>query len=336
MTPTDNSLVIDGCAFVEADFTSIPVEVRRAGVDACVYTVHHPGGDFSGTVESLGRLQRRLQNDDLKCAVVRSIQELVSNRNRGRFSLILAFQDPAPIAASLDRLHAFYGLGLRVVQLTYNKANTIGCGCTESWDGGLTDFGRELIEEMNRLGMVIDLSHTSRVTALEALKLSRQPPIFSHANCRQLSPNPRNRSDEELKLIAERGGVIGLSPWGPICWKGKKAEQPDLEDYLDHVDYAVALAGIDHVGFGSDNTLDGSADRGGTRLQASLYPEVVASYDRRVGSLPAVRYARDFGGLAQLPAVAAGLRGRGYTSTDITKFLGGNFHRVFKQIWRRN
>lgn len=336
MPHPENSLVIDGCAFLEADFTSIPEGVRQAGVDACVYTVHHPGGDFSGTVESLGRLQRRLQDDELKCGVARSIRELVSNRNRGHFSLILAFQDPQPIGASLDRLHAFYALGLRVVQLTYNKANTIGSGCTESTDGGLTDFGRSLVAEMNRLGMVIDLSHTGRRTALEALKLSAQPMIFSHANCHRLSPNPRNRSDEELKLIAEKGGVIGLSPWGPICWPGNKSEQPDLEDYLDQVDYAATLAGIDHVGFGSDNTLDGGTDRGGSRLQALLYPEVVASYDRRVGSLPSVRYARGFDSLARLPAVAAGLQERGYTSTDISKFLGGNFIRVFKQIWRRN
>jgi membrane dipeptidase len=336
MQPTDTSLVIDGCTFAEADFPGIPEAVSQAGVHAGVFTVHHPGGGFSGTVESIGRLYRQLEAPELKCGVARSIQELVSNHNRERFSLILAFQDPQPIAASLDRLHCFYTLGLRVVQLTYNKANSIGCGCTESRDGGLTDFGRALIEEMNRLGMVIDLSHTSRQTALEALKLSSQPLIFSHANCRSLSPNPRNRSDEELKLVAERGGVIGLSPWGPICWKAREAEQPSLEDYLDHVDYAVALAGIDHVGFGSDNTLDGSPDRGGSRLQALLYPEVVAAYDRRVGGDASVRYARGFGGLAQLPAVTAGLRGRGYTSTDIDKFLGGNFYRVFKQIWRRN
>jgi membrane dipeptidase len=245
---------------------------------------------------------------------------------------MLAFQDPAPIENRIELLRVFYELGVRVVQLTYNKANYIGTGCAESTDGGLTDFGRTVVQEMNQLGMVVDLSHCSERTTLEAIEESRQPVVFSHANVRAISDCPRNHTDEELKRVAETGGVVGLTPWGPICWKREKDEPPSLDDFLDHVDYVVNLIGIDHVGFGTDNTLDGAADEEGTKEQGRLYPEVVGEYDRRVGTNPAVRYALGFRGHHELKNVVEGLKKRGYPEDAISKFLGQNFLRVFRII----
>src|SRR5699024_10088204 len=115
-----------------------------------------------------------------------------------------------------------------------------------------SDFGRELIYGMNRLGMVIDVSHSSRLTSLNAIEESTDPVVFSHANVKNISDNPRNKTDEEIKMLAEKGGVMGLTPWSPICWKGQVNEQPTLDDYLDHVEYVINLVGIDHVGYGSD------------------------------------------------------------------------------------
>jgi membrane dipeptidase len=180
--------------------------------------------------------------------------------------------------------------------------------------------------------MVVDLSHCSERTTHEAIEESSRPVVFSHANVRAISDCPRNHTDDELKRVARTGGVIGLTPWGPICWQREKDEPPSLDDFLDHIDYVVNLVGIDYVGFGTDNTLDGAADEEGTKEQGRLYPEVVGEYDRRVGTNPAVRYATGFRGHHELINVVEGLKTRGYKEDDIKKFLGQNFLRVFKKV----
>lgn len=234
----------------------------------------------------------------------------------------------------LTLLRAFYELGLRVVQLTYNKANYLGTGCCESEDHGLTDFGRDVVRAMNELGMLVDLSHCSRRTALEAIELSEHPVVFSHACTRGLADNPRNRTDEEIRALAASGGVMGVTPWGPICWKRERDEPPSLDDYLDHVERVVAVAGEEHVGFGTDQTVDGSRDEEGIGTQSALYPQVVGEYDRRVGAKPSVRYTRGFRDIRELPHVAEALSKRGFTDVAIGKFLGGNFRRVLERVWR--
>ncbi|MFQ5790550.1 MAG: dipeptidase, partial [Acidobacteriota bacterium] len=307
MSVLDRSLVIDGCVFAEDEFPGYSQRMAAARLDACVLTVPHSSRGFREAARSIGRTHSVVDGQAEKLSIVRGYRDLLKASAESKVAVVLAFQDPAPIENRLDFLRVFYELGVRVVQLTYNKANYIGTGCAETSDRGLTDFGRELIREMNRLGILMDLSHCSRQTALDAMEESRDPAVFSHANVRAISDNPRNRADDELKVLAERGGVIGLTPWGPVCWKGQKDEPPTVDDFLDHVDYVVDRVGMDHVGFGTDNTVDGSADEEGTRHQSLLYPAVVGEFDRRVGTKPDVRYARGFSGHHELPNVVRGL-----------------------------
>lgn len=317
MPVASRGLVIDGCQFGPIPSEGPPL----GGADVVFYTVH--GATFRDAAIEMARVHERSR-------VVRRVSEL----GGGSPGVVLAFQDPAPIENQLPLLRAFYALGLRVVQLTYNKANYLGTGCAERVDRGLTDFGRDVVRAMNELGMLIDLSHCSRRTALEAIELSEHPVVFSHACTHALAPNPRNRTDEELAALATSGGVMGVTPWGPICWKRERDEPPSLDDYLDHVERVVAVAGEDHVGFGTDQTVDGSSDEEGIGIQGDLYPQVVGEYDRRVGTNPSVRYTRGFRDTTELPNVVEGLATRGLGQTAVWKFLGGNFRRVLERVWR--
>lgn len=326
-------LTIDGCVYAEGEFNGCSEAVLNSRMNAFFLTLSSFDG-FAETIRSIGRIYTLTDQEDKKVRVARSYDDLVKAAQAGQKSIILAFQEPYPIGNSLNNLRVFYELGVRVVQLTYNKANYIGTGCTEKTDGGLTDFGRQVIAEMNRLGMLVDISHCSPLTALEAIKVSTQPVVFSHANVKKISDNPRNRTDEEIKLLAEKGGVIGLTPWAAICWKRRENQQPSLDDYLDHVEYITNLVGIDHVGFGGDCTPDGKGDESGTVVQATLYPEVGGEYFSRVGTHPSLAHAKDFKGVQEIDNVIAGLQQRGYAEDTIDKFLGGNFARVIKQVWK--
>lgn len=334
MTLLEESLVIDGCQFAEGDFPGHSLRTAAGHLDAFLLTVPHSHAGFRETARSIGQVHRVLDGQANELLLARTLEDVERAHASSRTAVILAFQDPRAVENELDFLRVFYELGVRVIQLTYNKCNYIGTGCAESEDRGLTDFGRRLVREMNRLGIVVDLSHCSRRTALEAMGESEDPAVFTHANARALADNPRNRSDEELDVLASRGGVIGLTPWGPICWKRRKDEVPSLDDYLDHVTYVADRIGTDHIGFGTDNTVDGSADEEGTRRQTVMYPEVVGEYDRRVGTHPSVRYVRGFAGIHDIGSVADGLSARGFTTKDLQKFLGGNFARVLGQVWK--
>ena len=326
-------LTIDGCVYAEGEFIGCSEAVLNSRMNAFFLTLPSFDG-FAETIRSIGRIYTLTDEEDKKVRVARSYDDLVKAAQAGQKSIILAFQEPYPIGNSLNNLRVFYELGVRVVQLTYNKANYIGTGCTEKTDRGLTDFGRQAIAEMNRLGMLVDVSHCSPLTAIEAIKVSTEPVVFSHANVKKISDNPRNRTDEEIKLLAEKGGVIGLTPWAAICWKRRENQQPSLEDYLDHVEYITNLVGIDHVGFGGDCTPDGKGDESGTVVQATLYPEVGGEYFRRVGTHPSLAHAKDFKGVQEIDNVIAGLKQRGYAEDAIEKFLGGNFARVIKEVWK--
>ena len=329
-----NRIVIDGCTFSEGEFKGVSQKVIDSPLDAFFFAVPGQLEGFYDCVVEIGKLYNLFDNKQKKIKIARTLEDLAEAKKEGKKGLIITFQDPHPIENSLDKLRTLYELGLRVVQLTYNKSNYIGTGCTETIDRGLTDFGRKAIKKMNELGIIIDLSHCSRQTALDVLKISEKPVVFSHADMKALSPNTRNRSDEELMLLKKNGGVIGLTSWGPLCWNPAKKTRPTLDEYIDHIDYVVDKIGIDYVGFGCDNTLDDSKDLKGMKEQSLLYPEVVGEYNEFVGNDPDIRHAEGFKGVWEIDNVVSRLKERGYTTEDINKFLGGNFFRVMKNVWK--
>jgi membrane dipeptidase len=243
-------------------------------------------------------------------------------KSRNRVGIILGFQDSAPIGEKLEMLAVYHALGVRIIQLTYNHRNLVGCGCLEAEDTGLTDFGREVIGEMNRLGMLIDLSHCGPRTTLEAIEASQCPVAITHANPLALCPNPRNKSDDLLRLLAARGGVVGAVVFPPMLTCGLHAT---IEDYLNAIDYLVNLLGVDHVGMGPDFMEEMPAEVAAQALRG-MRPEVVKQFASVTPTL-------GFASIAECANVTQGLLARGYTPTDVQKIIGGNWVRLYQTVW---
>jgi microsomal dipeptidase-like Zn-dependent dipeptidase len=168
-----------------------------------------------------------------------------------RAGLIYGFQDSSPIGENPDRIAVFQRLGVRVIQLTRSKRNLIGDSCMESANAGLSQYGQEVIEQLNAEKILVDATHGGQRTIREAIAASKAPIISSHTGCRALSDLPRNTADAELPAMAERGGVAGILFWPYLREQG----QPMATDLIRHIEHAIKICGEDHVGIGSDNTV---------------------------------------------------------------------------------
>jgi membrane dipeptidase len=226
-----------------------------------------------------------------------------------RIGVILGFQN-ADHFRTLDDLSFFHDLGQRVSQLTYNRRNRLGSGCGEGLDGGLSPFGGEVVAAMNRLGMAIDVSHCGERTSLDACRASRQPVLITHSNCRALVHHPRCKSDEVLRAMAATGGVMGITSVRAFVREGGGAT---LEHVLDHFDHVARVAGVEHVGIGSDTDPETRDPR--TQRLRPQYAIAGMSASRRVYD------------------IAAGLLRRGFSEADVELVLGGNFRRALGQVW---
>lgn len=326
--------VIDGCAFTEGEFIGVTKKVHDSSLTAFFLTLPGESEGYRECTDKIGKIYNMADDERYKLKVVRKVEDIDIALNEGKKAIILTFQNPHPIENSINKLRVFYELGLRVMQMTYNHANYIGSGCIESMDSGLTDFGKVVLKKMNELGIVADISHCGHKTGTDVLKLSKKPVVISHAGVLALTDSPRNKTDDELRMLKENGGVIGLSPWGPLCWKKELKRRPTIEDYVDHVDYVKNLIGIDYVGFGGDSTLDDTKDEKGIIEQSTLYSAVVEDYNKYVGTDPDVRHAIGISGCWEIENVVVEMKKRGYTDEDINKFTGGNFIRVMNENFK--
>jgi membrane dipeptidase len=229
-------------------------------------------------------------------------------RAEGKVGILVGFQSSNHFRTAAD-VASFHTLGQRVSQLTYNARDRIGCGCFEAQDTGLTPYGAEIVGAMNRVGMVVDVSHCSERTCLDAFAVSRQPVLITHSNCRTLAANPRCKSDTVIRAMAARGGVMGITAVAAFVG-GSPAT---LDGVLDHFDHVARVAGVEHVGIGSDVAADAVDPRTGRAL---------ARY--AVQGLPPARRVFD---------LTEGLIRRGYDDRAIELILGGNFQRVLTGIW---
>ncbi len=253
---------------------------------------------------------------------VTTVADIAAAKASGRVGLIFGFQDTSPIGENLDMLAVYHRLGVRIVQLTYNHRNHVGNGCFEPEDAGLTDFGCTVVAELNRLGILIDLSHCGPRTTREAIERSERPVAITHANPLARCPHPRNKSDELLRALADQGGVVGAVGFPPLLTCTASAT---LDDYLDTIDYLVTLVGIDHVGLGPD-------------FMEEMPPEVAAQALRGVDPAAIREFTRvtptaGFESIAACANVTGGLLARGYAPADVRKIMGGNWLRLYTEVW---
>ncbi len=298
----------DAGGFKTADFKKL----RSSGI-----TVFHPAVDLnSASPEEAFRVAQDwmrdwnifLGNYPKELLRVNGVQDLARVKSEERVGVILGFQN-ADHFRNIQDVSAFYDLGQRISQLTYNAPNLVGAGCTSPHDTGLTPFGASVIQEMNRIGMGIDVSHSSDCTTTDAIVASRKPVLITHANCRALNPHhPRCKPDDIIRKMAARGGVMGITG---IRGFVSSREPATIEDVLDHFDHVANLVGVEHLGIGSDTDLDGR-DHGNQRHRMDIDG---LDHPQRIFDL------------------TEGLVRRNYSNRSIELILGENFRRVLEEIW---
>lgn len=322
-----NSYVFDGLVAGGASPTTVE-RLLRGGYDACNWTAGgHSDTAISAMKKILGFYWLRDHMPDKVC-IVESRDDLDSPEHDGKLRVVLGFQGAEPIGTDQHMLRVFHKLGLRIVQLTYNEGNEMGAGCLEPNDQGLTRRGVQSVREMNALGMLVDLTHVGERTSLDAIEVSEDPVVFSHSNARAIRENARNLSDTQLKAVAEKGGMVGIASFADFVADTTKG-QPTIDQYIDHIAYAVDLIGVDHVGIGSD-IMDtaGAAGIWWNQNTKRKYPEICGAMDEHMHGIA------DFHLWDELPNVTDAMLKRGFAADDVKKIIGGNFLRVLKQVLR--
>ena len=324
----DEAIVIDGLSISNWESDAVFRRLRAGNITAINATVA-TWENFLQTMAHLSAWMRRFrERDDI--LQVKETADIYAAKEQGKTGIILSFQNASPIENELDRLGLFLALGVRVIQLTYHETNLLGSGCWERTDGGLSNFGLDAVREMNRLGIVIDLSHVGPKTTMDAIEMSEQPVAITHANARSFCNHPRNKEEDALKLLAEKGGVVGATSYAHFLPKGFDST---VEDFVDAIDDMVERVGIDHVAIGTDSTHDQPLEFWhyiGSQ-QGTKFPSTFAD-----GSVPYTELSFQPKGIdspAEFPNLAEALVNRGYSAEDITRLLGGNWMNLFERVW---
>jgi len=254
--------------------------------------------------------------------LVETTADIAKAQQSGKLGVIFGVQTGSIVGTDMYLWTIAHKIGCRMAQLTYNERNLLGDGCLEPENRGLTSYGRQSIQEMNRLGICLDLSHAGERTSLDATAFSAKPVMYSHADPKAIGPGKRNITDEQMKEMAARGGVMGLSPHSMLSHKvpGVRA---NVDDLMDMFDYAVDLIGVDHVAVGSD-IFESFTKLSWETTTKRWYPS---------GFLWETMAAEGFSAISEWPNVTRGLVARGYKDEDIAKILGGNWLRLFKEVW---
>lgn len=338
-----DAIVIDGLGgpsdpgFVEGQ-TRISdkgrAELRAAGVTAFHTTVSPPGNNpdaFDTAVAGIAEDDQLIaDNGDLFVKALR-VADIKTAKRDGRIALIYGFQDSTAIGTRLERVALFKGLGVRVIQLTYNRRNLCGDGALEPANAGLSKLGRETIAAIEKASLLLDLSHGGQRTIAEAIAASTRPMTISHTGCRALNDNPRNTTDAELKAMADKGGIAGIY-FMPFLSAHSK---PTREDLLRHFDHAVNVCGEDHVSIGTDGGSSALVidDKGRADAKAE-YERRSAAGIAAPGEGPDVfPWVEAYNSPMRLRMLADDLSSRGWKAARIEKILGGNLMRLWGETW---
>jgi membrane dipeptidase len=302
---------------------------RRGGATAVAPTA---GGmdNAETTMRSLGRWLRRIRTGGDLALVLRAADVAAAKRDN-ELGIILHFQGTDPIEDDVDLIDAYKGLGVGIIQLTYNIKNRVGDGCEERTDAGLSRFGLDVIKRMNEARVIVDCSHTGYRTTMEAIEASTRPAVFSHAGCFSVHPSPRNIKDDQIKAVAATGGLVGAVGYPAFV---SAASRPTLDEFIRHIEHMVNLAGIDHVALGIDY-FTGQHPIVDDATAMAQYRQLIASGRWSPRSYPPPPYYFPAGIETPegLPNLTRRLVELGWKTDDIHKVLGGNWVRVYRDVW---
>ena len=322
MTQHDNAIRIDGLV-VSRFSRAVFEDMARGGITAanCTCSVWH---DFRDTMAAIAQWKHWFAEYDSLITQVFSAADIRRAGQEGKVGIILGWQNTSAIENDVGSLVLFRDLGVRIMQLTYNSQNLVGSGCWETSDGGLSDFGRHVVEEMNRLRILIDLSHVGPRTSDETIRHSSAPVAYTHC-CPMLKQHPRNKTDEQLRTIADAGGFVGFASYTPFLPRG---EDSTIDDCVAAMDYLIDIVGEERAGIGTDWVQDQdieffhylSRDKGLGRATATPHA--------RVPRMPrGLETLGDFGNF--VPAMERA----GWPESRIDRVLGQNWLTFLEEVW---
>lgn len=302
--------------------------IRESGVNAIKATLGGATGDFAMTVADIAMADQLMEKHADLVLQIRAAADFDRARSEKKLGVIYSFESAAMLEDKIDRIETFRGLGVRVMQLTYNRRTPLGVDCLDGDTDGLTDLGRQAVAKMNELGVALDLSHSNTKTTADGIAASTKPSIITHTSCRAVYQHPRNKEDRELKALADKGGVAGIYM---LPYLTASPKQPMLDDYLQHFEHALKVCGEDHVGIGSDIPFYHVDD-------SDLAEMKKAAEQRKADGIAAPgedrpTYIPDLNTPRKMELIADALLKRGHKSAAVEKILGANFKRVFGEIW---
>lgn len=344
-TGYEKAIVIDGLggpgsmtADPESPLTDAHIkDVRDSGLTCLHMTLGAvgttaPDAAFTRVVRDIALWEREIDRHPDVFMSIRSAADIAAAKKSRRTGLLYGVQDAVAFETDLARLDDLYTLGLRVVQPTYNRRNLLGDGCLEGANAGLSKEGVAAIERMNTLGILVDLSHCGRQTAADAIGVSKRPVAFTHTGCAALADHPRNRTDEELRAVAAKGGVAGVY-FMPYLNGGK---QPTAADIIRHLEHMIQVCGEEHVSLGTDGYVSAAVldqaykDAFARSIRERREAGIGAPQETEDGYL----FAGDLNAPRRFATLAAMLADRGHRAARIEKILGSNLLRVFSEAWR--
>ena len=286
-------------------------------------------GSLKSALKSLTEWQKRIEINSDKLIFAKTANDFTRAKKENKVAILFGFQNATMIEKSIDNIDLLYQAGTRWIQLTYNQRNLLGDGCTERTNAGLSDFGIEAVERMNERGIIVDLSHCGHQTTNDGIRFSNTGPCFNHTMCESLhKKHPRSKTDKQIRAMANKGGIMGVICLGYMIGPSL-GTKTTLETYVDHIDHAVKVGGIDHVGVAADFAIQGLEKAGATRENWYI-PRLTRfkpSYKVQWPPwIPELDKAERYKYVAQI------LDKRGYSSGDIEKILGLNWLTYFKEV----
>jgi membrane dipeptidase len=297
-------------------------DMRRGGVTSANCTVSIWEG-FQSTMDNIARFKRWFREHRDLIVEARSVEDIRRAKRDDRTAIVLGFQNVSAFEGELGYVQLFKEQGVGIAQLAYNTQNFVGSGCYESRDGGLSDFGHDVVAEMNRVGVMVDLSHVGPKTSEDAIRASKKPVCYSHCCPAALKAHPRNKSDEQLRFIVERGGFVGVTMFPPFLKNGPRST---VDDYVATIDYVANLVGEDSVGIGTDFT-QGHPD------EFFRWITHDKGTGRKLTDFGELSNPKGFQAIGEFPSLTAAMQRAGWPEGKIRKVMGENWLRTLGEVW---
>jgi membrane dipeptidase len=302
--------------------------VRQSGISAINFTISEQ--TFEGTVNNIGAVEMLVEKHPDTFLIVRLNSDIARAKRENKIGIMLGFQYTSFFEENTERIEMFRQLGVRIMQLTYNNRSTFGDGCLEPGNAGLSKAGVAAIKKMNDLGVAVDLSHSGYRTTSEGIAESKKPILITHSGCAAVYAHPRSKPDEILKALADRGGYFGVYLMPYVV---ASPTVPTREHVLDHLVHALNICGADHVGIGSDGSIQKTVLS--AEQKAAFDKDIARRKQLGIGAPGEDRYpyVPDLNGPDHMEIIANELAKRGQPTSVIEKVLGANFQRVISEIW---